>query len=139
MNDYYSKKIVLVLKNNIEPWQAMNVSGHLSVSLGQQAEDLMGRKIHKDASGLVHKGISRFGYVTLAAKSGQLRNLISELRQTNLLFVDYPKEMLDTKTDDDLNEQIIKKEEEKMEYLGVIIYGETDKIDKLTKKFGLYN
>ncbi len=137
--DYAEKKIVIVLDKTLKSWELANVIGHLSVSIGQQTENLLGRKVYKDASGVEHKGISRYGFITLGAKSAKLRKLIQDLRKTRLLFVDYPKEMLDTRTDDDLNKAINEKKESDMEYIGVAIYGSKSEIDALTKEFELWN
>lgn len=39
-----------------------------------------------------------------------------------MLVADYPRDMLDTRTDDELVNSISSKENEKLEYLGAIIY-----------------
>ena len=56
----------------------------------------------------------------------------------NLLVADYPKDMLDTRTDDELVASISNKENEQLEYLGAIIYGNTDDVNEITGKFQLW-
>lgn len=56
----------------------------------------------------------------------------------NLLVADYPKEMLETRTDDELVSAVEAKENEKLEYLGAIIYGNTEEVDEITGKFQLW-
>ena len=46
--------------------------------------------------------------------------------------------MLDTRTDDELVESINSKENEKLEYLGAVIYGDTREVDEITGKFQLW-
>ncbi len=46
--------------------------------------------------------------------------------------------MLDTKTDDELVEAIRLKENDKLEYLGAIIYGNTKDVDSITGKYQLW-
>ncbi len=46
--------------------------------------------------------------------------------------------MLDTKTDEELVNSISSKENDKLEYLGVIIYGNTKDVNEITGKYQLW-
>ena len=46
--------------------------------------------------------------------------------------------MLETRTDDELVKSISSKENDKLEYLGAVIYGDTKDVDKITGKFQLW-
>lgn len=99
----------------------------------------MGEPILTDKSGIEHLGISRFPFIITKVKVGRLKNTIDIAKKNpNLLVADYPKDMLDTRTDDELVESINKKENEKLEYLGAIIYGNTKDVDEITGKFQLW-
>ena len=56
----------------------------------------------------------------------------------NLLVADYPNDMLYTRTDEELVNSINSKENEKLEYLGAIIYGNTKDVDEITGKYQLW-
>ena len=56
----------------------------------------------------------------------------------NLLVADYPRDMLDTRTDDELVSSISSKDNSKLEYLGAIIYGNTEDVNKITGKYQLW-
>lgn len=56
----------------------------------------------------------------------------------DLLVADYPKDMLDTRTDDELVQAINSKANDKLEYLGAVIYGNTKDVDEITGKFQLW-
>ena len=56
----------------------------------------------------------------------------------NLLVADYPKDMLETRTDYELIESISGKENDKLEYLGAVIYGDTKDVNEITGKFQLW-
>ena len=56
----------------------------------------------------------------------------------NLLVADYPKDMLETRTDEELVESITSKSNDDLEYLGAIIYGNTNDINEITGKFQLW-
>ena len=138
--NYEDKKIVGIIASNIEPSIALNVIGHLAISIGKYSEDkIMGKPIIKDKSGVEHLGISQFPFIITKVKSGKLKNAIEIAKQNpKLLVADYPRDMLDTRTDEELVSSINSKENNKLEYLGAIIYGDTKEVDNITGKYQLW-
>lgn len=138
--NYEDKKIVGIIASNVEPAVALNVIGHLAISIGKYSDDeIMGKQILTDKSGINHLGISKFPFIITKVKSGKLRTAIESAKiNPNLLVADYPKEMLDTRTDEELVEAISKKDNENIEYLGAIIYGNTKDVDEITGRFQLW-
>lgn len=138
--NYEDKKIVGIIASNVEPAVALNVIGHLAVSIGKYSNDeIMGKPVITDKSGIEHLGISQFPFIITKVKSGKLKNAIDLAKQnSNLLVADYPKDMLDTRTDDELVTSVSSKENEKLEYLGAIIYGNTEDVNNITGKFQLW-
>ena len=99
----------------------------------------MGKPIITDKSGIEHLGISQFPFIITKVKVEKLKNAIDTAKNNlNLLVADYPKDMLETKTDDELVESISSKENDKLEYLGAVIYGNTKDVDEITGKFQLW-
>ena len=137
---YEDKKIVGIVASNVEPAVALNVIGHLAISIGKYSNDeIMGKSVITDKSGINHLGISQFPFIITKVKSGKLKTAIDLAKQNpNLLVADYPKDMLDTRTDDELVASINSKENDKLEYLGAIIYGNTTDVDKITGKYQLW-
>lgn len=138
--NYEDKKIVGIVASNVEPAVALNVIGHLAISIGKYSDaEIMGKKIIVDKSGIEHLGISQFPFIITKVKSGKLRTAIEMAKNNpNLLVADYPKDMLDTRTDDELVDSISSKENEKLEYLGAVIYGNTADVNEITGKFQLW-
>lgn len=138
--NYEDKKIVGIIASNVEPSVALNVIGHLSISIGKYSDnEIMGKTTISDKSGIEHLGISKFPFIVTKVKAGKLKTTIDiAKRNTNLLVADYPKDMLDTRTDDELVLSINGKENDKLEYLGAIIYGDTKQVDEITGKFQLW-
>lgn len=139
--DYKEKKIVAVIASNIEIGIAMNVLGHLSVSIGYNINDnIMGKNPIIDKSDIKHLGISKYPFITTKVKQSKIRNVIEEARKrSDIIIADYPKDMLETSLDDELILQLESKEETKLEYLGVILCGDAKQINEITGKFQLYN
>ena len=138
--NYEDKKIVGIVASNVEPAVALNVIGHLAISIGKYSNDeIMGKPVIVDKSGINHLGISQFPFIITKVKSGKLKNAIDLAKQNpNLLVADYPKDILDTRTDDELVASINSKENDKLEYLGAIIYGNTTDVDSITGKYQLW-
>jgi hypothetical protein len=140
MYDYKERKIVAVLASDRETGVALNVLGHLSIALGAHAPDgLMGRPLLVDASGLGHRGIAKYPFIITKEKSHRIRTLLAAARTIPDLFVvDYPEIMLRTGHDDELAEQLGLQNENSIQYLGIILYGPTEKVNTLTSKLSLW-
>ena len=138
--NYEDKKIVGIIASNVEPAIALNVIGHLAISIGKYSKDeIMGKSLIIDKSGTKHLGISQFPFIITKVKPGKLKNAIELAKQNpNLLVADYPKDMLDTRTDDELVASISSKDNDKLEYLGAIIYGNTEDVNNITGKYQLW-
>lgn len=137
---YEEKKIVGVLASNVDAVVALNVIGHLAISIGKYSgKELMGQERIKDASGEFHLGISRFPFIVTKVKQSKLKQTIALAKQNqNILVADYPKEMLETKTDEELVNAIRLKKEEDIQYYGAVLYGNTKDINEITGKFSLW-
>lgn len=138
--NYEDKKIVGIIATNVEASVALNVIGHLSISIGKYSDaEIMGKNIITDKSGVNHLGISKFPFIITKVKASKLASAIERARQNpNLLVADYPKDMLDTRTDEELVASISSKEEKNLEYMGAVIYGNTKDVDEITGKFQLW-
>jgi len=138
--NYEDKKIVAIIATNVDPKIAMNVIGHLAISIGKYSDnEIMGKKELIDNSGISHLGISKFPFIVTKVKASKLKNAITMARQNpNIIVADYPKEMLETRTDEELVEAISIKDEEKMEYMGAILYGNTEEVNQITGRFQLW-
>ena len=137
--DYHEKKIVAVVNSKLEPGVALNVVGHLAVSIGCYASDHMGRPVLVDASGVKHMGISRYPFIITKANPSKIRAAIVAARENpNVTFADYPQQMLDTGHDDELAESILNAKEEDLSYLGAVFYGKAEDVSAITRKFSLY-
>lgn len=138
--NYEDKKIVGIIATNVDVSIALNVIGHLAIAIGKYSDnEIMGQPIITDKSNINHLGISQFPFIVTKVKAGKLRTAIDKAKANpNLLVADYPKDMLDTRTDDELVASISNKENEQLEYLGAIIYGSTDDVNEITGKFQLW-
>ena len=138
--DYEAKKIVAILSNRVPADIALNVVGHLCIAIGRYADEhIMGRPILTDASGNAHLGISCFPLIVTKVKPSRLKVAIAQAKaDPSLLVAEYPREMLDTRTDDDLAAALAARPTDELEYLGAVIYGDTDAVNAVTGRFQLW-
>jgi len=139
--DYSSKKIVVTLAANLSPGAAVNIVAHLSVAAGAYiTDDLMGRRWLVDASGIEHTGIARYPVIVTKVKQSRLRRLLQDARDRKELFtVDYPAQMLSTGHDDELAQELASVSESDLDYLGVLLYGDSAAVGELTGRFTLWS
>ena len=138
--NYEDKKIVGVIATNVPPKIALNIIGHLSISIGKYSNiEIMGKNIITDKSGINHLWISKFPFIITKVKASKLKIVINKAKEnSNLLVADYPRDMLETRTDEDLINSISRKENDQLEYLGAVIYGKTEDVNEITGKFQLW-
>lgn len=100
----------------------------------------MGRAVLKDASGIEHAGIARFGFIVKKGSTDAIAAVVREVRKNpDIRIIDFPRDMLDTKHDDELSESITNKQEKVIEYLGALFYGATTEVNQATKEFELWS
>lgn len=139
--NYEDRKIVGIIATNVDAATALNVIGHLAVAIGKYSDaEIMGKPELLDASNIKHLGISRFPFIVTKVKASKLKAAIDKAKENpNLLVADYPKDMLETRTDEELVSSIAAKENDNLEYMGAIIYGSTSDVNEITGKFQLWN
>lgn len=124
-----------MVAESLLPWQQVNVTGHLAIGFGALTKDqVVGREELRDASGIIHHGISRYGLVVKVAPSQVLKQTIAEARHHKVVCThDFPRAMLETAHDDELAVQLEATRESDIEYLGVLLFGPTVMVQLLTK------
>lgn len=140
MNQDFSRRIVLVVRNDLEPWQVANTIGHIGAFIGNQLKETFGTGeyfVTKDE--FKHPRNSQYPIIIKRAKSNeQLQNLIKKVRDSDVLYHGFIREMIKHTNDEDLQADLNLKSDSDIEYLGIGIFGENQTLDKLTKKFGLW-
>lgn len=138
--EYKERKIVCIVSEHLETWQVANIVGHLGIALGARKDQhLMGKEVLLDSSGVVHKGIARYGFIIKKGNPKSISEVINKGRENkNILLLDFPREMLETHHDDELADALSKKETSEIEYLATLLYGRADDVNALTKEFPLW-
>ncbi|WP_045405978.1 DUF2000 domain-containing protein [Vibrio jasicida] len=137
--DEKQKRFVAVISKKVEVGRAVNVLGHLSVSLANQLsdDDAVYTDYH-DLDGNLHPSISHYPFIVLRAdNSNKIRNLRQEALDKGIPFSDFTHTMVEGGSE--VQQQTTKNTSEaELEYLGICLFGETETLRELTKKFSLY-
>lgn len=137
--DESQKRFVAVISKKVEVGRAVNVLGHLSVSLADQLSDGDAAYTdYHDLDGNVHPNISHYPFIVLRAdNSNKIRKLRQEALNKGTPFSDFTHTMVEGGSE--VQQQITKNSPEAdLEYLGICLFGETETLRELTKKFSLY-
>jgi lysyl-tRNA synthetase, class II len=135
----FSKKFVIVIDPELPEWKIMNTSGHIAAFLGNKMAvqfDSGKHFVTKDGANLPRN--SQYPIVTLSASKDELKKLIQTVRDSDLLYIGYVPEMMDTTNDKKLAQTLSEKDDSEVIYTGIGIFGPKDQVDSLTKGLALW-
>ncbi len=135
----FSKKVTIVVRKDVEPWQVLNTVAHVSAYFGNQMEDDFDTGeffITKD--GVNHPRNSQYPIVVLRADSSELYPFVQDVRAKGLKSINFVRDMIETSDDAELEERIGVQNDASLDYLGVGIFGDKEVLKELTKKFKLW-
>lgn len=140
MNQDFSHRIIIVVRKDIEGWQAANTIAHIGAYFGNQLKDTFGTGEYFTTSDeSKYPRNSQYPVIIKRANSSeQLRNLLEKVRASGLLYHAFIREMIDHTDDSDLQVALASKRDDEVELLGVGIFGGNEEVGALTKKFGLW-
>jgi lysyl-tRNA synthetase class 2 len=134
-----SRKMAIILDKNLEGWKMTNTIGHLSAYLGNKIpkDEFKSTDNFPTNDGSIQSN-SQYGIVTLQANQNQLHSLMKELEETEFEFLSYVEEMVDYHDDKELAEALSKKNKDDLNIFGIGIFGDREKLEKITKKYSLF-
>ncbi|MBI1839179.1 MAG: DUF2000 domain-containing protein [Candidatus Colwellbacteria bacterium] len=135
----FNKKMVIVVRNDLPSWQVLNTVAHVSAYLGNKMRDTFGTGDYfVTKNNIKHPRNSQYAIVTLSCKPNELKTLIKTVRDSGLDYIGFIREMIETTDDSEIEKILASKNDEDIEYLGIGIFGDKEKVSELTKKFSLW-
>lgn len=133
-------KFIAVLNKKVPTGNVMNALGHITAGLAatypHKAE--MRFDDYQDKAGNQHVSISDNPFIVLQAdNSNKLRTLREALLEAGLPCVDFTSTMTEGNYAEQ-QERTKQTPESELEYWGVATFGETEKLNQITKKFSLW-
>src|SRR3989344_4101792 len=99
----FSKKISIVVREDVASWQLTNTVGHIAAYLGNKmSEPFDTGKYFISKDDVNYPRNSQFPVVTLRATKDELKSLATTLRDSNLSWIVYVQEMIDMGDDEEL-------------------------------------
>ena len=134
-------KFVVVLKKSLEAGPALNAAAHMTACLVHSADETTRRHMtfldYQDQDGNSHH-VSGLSLIVLSARnSNQIRAARAAAHHAGLLCVDFSQSM----TGDTHVEQMQRTSgipEAELDYWGLALFGPTEAVDTLTRKFSLW-
>lgn len=135
----FENKMVAVMNGKIEHGVVMNALAHMCIGFGSEiGKEPLHLCNYTDADEGSHPSISEMPFIILKAKnSNKILALRKEAKKLGIKFVDFT----DTMTNGTYKEQIertSKTKEDDLEFYGIVLFGDWDKVSELTKKFSLW-
>lgn len=128
------KKAVMIIDGGLPAGLIANTAAILGATLGKQAPEYIGHDV-TDASGLTHTGIITIPVPILRGDRERLRTLRNNLfaeEYGDLSVIDFSDIAQGCKTYGDYAELVARTEESAHTYLGVAIFGDRKKVNRLT-------
>lgn len=141
--DENSKEFVAVLNKKVETGKLMNALGHMTAGLSVRVAEKHGISEmcflqYPDKDNNPHSNISHFPFIVLKAdNSNKIRTLRSRAIEKNLIFVDFTSTMT-VGTSAEQQQRTKATPEVDLEYWGICLFGATEALKPLTKKFSLF-
>ncbi len=138
--DETTKRFVAVLSKKAETGRLMNALGHMAAGLvgGHGLGDDGTFLDYQDRDGSVHSPISHFPFIVLSAdNSSQLSKVIEQAKELNIPY-NFFTDTMTIGGSDPQREATRAKAATELEYWGVCLFGDTEQLKPLTKKFSLF-
>ncbi len=138
--DEQSKRFVAILNRKAEPGKLMNALGHMTAGLSKLAsehDDLCFLQ-YEDLDGGAHPGISHYPFIVLKAdNANQIRQVRNNAMKAGVPFTDFTSTMTvgTSQKQRDATKAIREKD---LDYYGICLFGRTEDLAPLTKKFSLF-
>ncbi|WP_444964189.1 DUF2000 domain-containing protein [Nocardiopsis sp. M1B1] len=131
-----STKIVVVLREDLEPALAANAGVVLGLALGGRMENSLAAD-GKDAGGGLHAGLNPHPVPTLVASAEQLRQLKAGADERDLTVVGFNEVARRSRDYVEYLDALAVTEPQDVEYVGVAVFGARNAVNKLTGKLAL--
>lgn len=127
-------KCVMIIDDSLPAGIAANTAAALGVSLSGRIAGLVGESL-VDGDGRVHEGVTNIPIPVLALSKEELREKHDRIKESGdpeivlIGFSETAQKSLDYK---DYAEKLAYRTKERIDYLGICIYGPKNKVNKLT-------
>lgn len=132
----FDTKIKIVLREDLEPWQELNVTAFLMSGIAG-TQNIIGDP-YKDKNGVQYLPMSQQPIMIHMASKEALKMLLQKAKEKEMEIAIYTKELFDTFNDADNRAMVEKYNTEDLNLVGIGIRGKKNALDRLTKGITLH-
>lgn len=133
----YDTKIAIVVREDLAPWQKLNVASFLAGGLAGAAPELAG-ETYRDGSGRFYGPLIRQPILIFAASGDQLRQVLTRARDRGVRPHLYTSELFATGNDTDNRAAVAAVPTDALDLVGLGLHAERKEIDKIIKGLSLH-
>jgi hypothetical protein len=126
----YDKKITIIIKNDLQNWQKLNVAAFLASSVAIKFPDTHGNPFINASNSEYLPFIKHPILIFKADTQAEMKRALNKAKERALSIGIYTEPLFATKSEEENLIEIAKCKDEEQNLVGVIIYGETSKVNK---------
>lgn len=127
----FDTKIKVILKNDLEPWQELNVTAFLMSGIAG-TQNIIGEQ-YEDADGVKYLPMSQQPIMILSATEEQLKSVLEKAIERQMAISIYTKELFTTYNDVDNRAEILRHKTADLDLVGIAVRGSKNPLDRITK------
>jgi hypothetical protein len=133
----FATKVAIVLRNDLLPWQKLNVAAFMASGIIGSVEGIIGQP-YEDADGTEYLALCRQPITILEGDGPTLSSALRRAMDRNLRVAVYTEEMFATANDDDNRAAVRAVARDQLNLVGIGLHGERGVVDKALKNVGLH-
>jgi len=129
-----NKKCVMVIDENLPMGLIANTAAIMGMTFGKQVPKIIGQDI-LDMDNCVHLGIIEFPVPILKGNQRLIKEIYDQMNESkaeDVLIIDFSTLAQGCKTYDEYIEKMHKTNQDDLKYIGITLYGNKKKINRLT-------
>ncbi len=139
MTQDFSKKMTIIVREDVVSWQLTNTVAHIAAYLANKmTESFDTGKYFTSQDGVDFPRNSQYGIVALKATNAEIKELALKAKESKMLWIVYVQEMIDMIDDVELGNALKTKKFNDMNILGIGFFGPKEELKSLTGKLKLW-
>ena len=128
----FDTKVAVLLRDDLEQWQALNVTAFLVSGLAAHVPELIGDP-YEDADGVAYLAMIRQPIVVFEGDAGRLAGTHAKAVSRGLAMSVYTREMFSTGNDRDNRAAVAAVATDDLDLVGIAVHGPKNAVDKTFK------
>lgn len=132
----FDTKIKVILRDNLKPWQELNVTAFLMSGIGA-TQNITGLP-YEDKDGVTYLPMSQQPIMIHTATGEMLLQILRKAKERNMAVAIYTQELFTTYNDEDNRKSVKQFSTDALHLAGIAIRGKKGPLDRITKGIPLH-